>query len=326
MAVLMNLPVSRIYTSSFQALRKSPLIYLLMLIWGLAQGVILAAIFMLGGVAWLSMVIAAATLKSGGGAAIVFLTVIGLVVMFLILAFLSAATRAGLLGFCAKIREGAHATTLDFLNGILRFTFPLFIGGIVVSMLTAIPFLTYCLVLKLTLNDVVPDVFTSGWNFTQALSLVGYLWNMMLVAGAFQALVFFWITPWDEMVVLYKVPVSEALARSFSFVFSSRNLGRVVSLVLINAFIAVAVVIMVNVRTFSESIPNGFVRAMVATYVASSSSSFTSFLQFLLMPFFAFSQLYLLPLLEPEKPVDIHSQYLDPSRHDSIPPGIDLHN
>jgi hypothetical protein len=305
MANSMILSVQEIYASALRGIKQNPLIYLLLLIWGLAQGIILAALLMVLGLGWLSMTIAAAAIPQTGPAIVVLLTSIFLFLALLLFGLMTAATRAGMLAFGARIRETGHATTLDFLKGILRYTIPLFLGGIIVGMLSVIPFLLFAVVAKITLRDVTPDIFTSGWDFSHALDLIGYVINLALIFSVLQAVIFFWITPWDKMVVLYKIPYPEALVRSFTFVFSRQNFHRVLFVVLINAIITLVAIAIGNARVIAENIPQGFIPATAHIIAAYSSSTLTSFLEFLLLPFFALSQLFLLPIPEPDKSADI---------------------
>jgi hypothetical protein len=312
MGIQMNLSIQEIYSFVFRGLKKNPVIYLLLFIWGFAQGIILAALLTVLMLGWLSTTIAAASLPQSGPAAVVILTFIFLLLALLIFGLMSAATRAGVLAFGARIREGGHASALDFFKGILRFTFPLFIGGIIVAMLSAIPVLLFLAVARITLHDVTPDIFTSGWDFAHALDLVGYVVNLALIFSALQAIVFFWITPWDKMVVLYKIPYPEALVRSFTFVFSRQNFHRVFFLVIINAIITLIAIVIGNARVIAENIPHGMIPAMLHIIAAASSSTLTSFFGFLLLPFFALSQLFLLPISEPDDSAELNITFHTP--------------
>lgn len=288
----MDLSLAGMYGAALRAVRDNLLIYLLLLLWGFALGVIIVMLFMLGGLVWLTAL--AATAKSPGSS-LVYVTAAWIGIVLLTIAILSAATKAGVLGFGAKIRRGEQAGTLDFLSGILRFTLPLFVGGLVVGMLSSLPALIFASIMRISLAGMVSDVLTSGWNFRHAIEIVVLAWNLLLVAGALQMLIFFWIAPWDEMVVLYEVPYAEALTRSFGFVFSKRHLVRVVSLVLANVILAQILLLLSNLGVFREGLSQGFAFAYLRVLLNASTSSITTFLQIAFMPFFAFAQLYLLP-------------------------------
>ena len=189
MACLMANPISRIYAAAFYALRTNPLIYLLLLLWGLTQGVVIAAIALIGGILWLSFA-AVSTGSPHPTHSIALVTISYLALLLLVVAVLGAALKAGLIAFGAKIRTDGYATTLDFLHGIFTFTPPLFIGGIFVAMLTLMPALGYLIFLRFSFSDFVSDILTSGWNFTRALSLLGFMANSLLMLGVIQTLVF----------------------------------------------------------------------------------------------------------------------------------------
>ncbi len=290
----MDLGLPGIYAHTLRGIRNNLLVYLLLLLWGLAQGIILAALVTLGALIWLGSV---ATLKPGPNmpSSALYITATLLGILLLVLGLLSATTRAGILSFGSKIRKGEKAGAGDFFRGIIRFTLPLFIGGIIVGMLSSIPALVFLVFARWSVTGIASEVLTTGWNFARALELLRYLWNLMLVAGAAQIVIFFWMAPWDEMVVLYELPYPEALARSFSFVFSRRHFIRVIGLTIANALIAQIVLLLTNMGVFLEGLETGAGFGYLRVLINASSSSITSFAQFALLPFFAFSQLYLLP-------------------------------
>jgi len=290
----MVLTIPEIYKAAVQGVRSNLLIYLLLLGWGVVQGVLLFVLLSLGMALWLGNAVVALN-QQGDIQSVLYLTAAFVVLALLIVTFLSAATRAGILAFGAKIRKGEKAGGLDFFRGILRHTFPLFIGGIVVGMLTCIPVLALLLILKIGLADAVTDIITSGWNYGQSLELIRYVWNTMMVVGVIQALVFFWIAPWDEMLVLYRLPYPEALSRSFSFVFSRRHFPRVVGLMVVNIVIAQLILILSNFGIFLKGLEYNIGFAYIGALANASHSTLTSFFQFILLPFFAYTQLYLLP-------------------------------
>jgi hypothetical protein len=291
----MQLSIGEIYASTLRALKANILVYMLLLVWGLLQGIILLAILTIGGIMWVTSFLALSA--SGSAAAAVIFTIVCIALALLVLAFLGAATKGGLIGFGAAVRRGRKATTLDFLRGILSFTFPLFAGGILVGLLSSVPLVLYIVFLSAFFQKLPIDIFTSGWNFSHALSLLGFFWNVLLVSGVFQMLIFFWISPWDEMVVLYRIGVFQALGRSFKFVFSRENFFRVIGLTILNAAIAFAALVLGNLHAFT-TITGGPLLPYFWMLVNPSPSLIASLLQFLLLPFFAFSQLYLLPIPE----------------------------
>jgi hypothetical protein len=308
MTTPMDLSVVGMYVAAFRAVRDNLLIYLLLLLWMLVQGFIMAALFTLGGFVWLAA-LAATPSGPSAGTSCVFVTAAWFGILLLVFAILSAAAKAGVLSFGAKIRRGEQAGTLVFLSGILRFTLPLFVGGLVVGMLSCLPALAFAAVLRLSLANVVSDLFTSGWNFGRSVEFLGFLWNALLVLGAVQMLIFFWITPWDEMVVLYEMPYPEALAKSFSFVFSRRHFVRVVSLVVANVALAQVLLVLVNLTAFREGLGVGLGHAYLRVVLHAFSSSLTGFIQLALFPFFAFTQLYLLPWPETRPEPEVASAH-----------------
>jgi len=290
----MDLSTGGIYASSIKALRQGPLIYVLLFFWGLLQGVLLFALLWLGGAAW-----AASTLASFASdtpvASAYYNSLFFMGFFLVILTILSATTRAGVLAYGAIIRRGGKARAVDFFRGIIRYTIPLFLGGLVVGMLTAIPALGFMLIAKFSLSDAYLELFTSGWNYGELLRMLAYLWNVMLAAGMIHLLIFFWIAPWDEMVVLYNLPFPEAIWRSFRFVFSKRHFVRVILLILFNVVITQAALISTNLSLFMDTLDTGILYAWSMVMINASQSFGTSFLQYLLVPFFAYTQLYLLP-------------------------------
>ncbi|HDS30932.1 MAG TPA: hypothetical protein ENN67_07820, partial [Firmicutes bacterium] len=143
----MDLSLKEIYLSSLKALVKNPLIYLLLIAWGLVQGLIIAFVLIVGAPFWIGALLSVESGESTASTAFfITLTYFGFVIFMY--ALLSAATRAGVLAFGAKIRCDEKATTLTFVDGIFRFTWRLFIGGIVVGMLTWIPILAFAVFIR----------------------------------------------------------------------------------------------------------------------------------------------------------------------------------
>ncbi len=299
----MDLSLKGIYLSALRGIKSNPLIYLLLLIWGLVQGVILFILTMVGAPFWLGAIF---SLEAGPEttSSIFNLTLIYIGVIIFAMSLLSAATRAGVLAFGAEIRKGKSGTILDFLTGIFKYTWPLFIGGIVVGMLTWIPILVFLNIVALTFAGIDPDIFTSGWNIGKATTLIGLMVNAAVIAGIFQTLIFFWIAPWDEMVVLYRKSFPDALLESFRFVFSRRHFLRVLSLVVANVCISQILMILLNLNAFREGLHFGFTPAYISVLANSLSSTSSSFAQFILFPFFAFSQLFLLPAPKTDSEAD----------------------
>ncbi len=289
----MDLPLTGIYAAAFRGIRSNLLVYLLLLGWSLAGVVILLALGIVGTV-FLPAFILAAFGSTAQPSIVIYLTFAYLSILALVMTVLSAATRAGVLAFGAKIRSGEKPTALDFFTGILRYTWQLFIGGIVVGMLTAIPALVFLLVARYSLSGIVPDIFTSGWNYSQSFKIIGYMWNMMLVAGAFHLVIFFWIAPWDEMVVLYKLRYSEALLRSFTFVFSRRHFLRVLGVVFINVIIAQLIILLTNIGFIAEGLAFSPGSAYFSVMINASSNNITAIVQAIFFPLFAYAQLFLL--------------------------------
>ncbi len=283
-----------IYAASIRALRKSPLVYVLLFLWGLLQGILLFILLWLGGAAWLASTLALLTSDTPLTSAF-YGTLFFAGILLLFLTILSAATRAGVLAFGAKVRRGGRGRALDFFSGIIKYTIPLFLGGITIGMLTAIPALGVLLIAKFSLSEIYLELFTSGWNYGELLGILAWLWNVMLVAGIIHLLIFFWIAPWDEMVVLYDLPFPEAIWRSFTFVFSRRHFFRVIILILFNVILTQAALISTNMGLFMDTLDTGFLYAWSTVLINASQSFWTSFFQFILLPFFAYTQLYLLP-------------------------------
>jgi len=289
----MSRSLPEIFFSALRAIKNHPLVYLILLVWGLAQALVLLALMVLGSMIWVGAVLA--TSGPNAASSVFYITAGFLGSALFVLAILSAATRAGILSFGSAIRKGDKPTVLNFLRGIFRFTLPLFVGGIVVGMLTAIPGLAFLLVLRWNITGLVADVFTSGWNFQQSILFLRMIWNAMLVAGTVQLLIFFWIAVWDEMVVLYELPYPEALMKSFFFVFSREYFLRVLGVIIINVAIAQIILILANLNVFMEGLPYGTAFAYIRVLINASQSTITSFIQFLFLPFFAYTQLFLLP-------------------------------
>ena len=319
MASLMKRSLSGIYSSSLRGIKDYPVVYLVLLIWGLAQALVLIALITLGSMIWLTAAVAVSGPNAGSSIFYISAGFIGSAL--LVLAIFSAATRAGILSFGAAIRRGNKPTALHFLRGIFRFTLPLFIGGIVVGMLTAIPALGLLLVLRWSFTGAISEIFTSGWNFEQSITFLRVIWNSMLVAGTIQLLIFFWIAPWDEMVVLYELPYPEALVRSFSFVFSHEYFLRVIGVIIINVAIAQIILILTNIGIFTESLAYGTAFAYLRVLIHASQSTVTSFLQFLILPLFAYTQLFLLPWPQEQAAISEERKFVA-GRAMELPPAI----
>jgi len=290
----MDLSLPAIYGSALRGIRNNLLVYVLLLLWGVVQGIIIVALLFLGSTMWLASIASLSAGPSFGSGAF-YISVLFVGTILVMLAIFSAITRAGVLSFGAGIRKGKKGRAVDFFRGILRFTLPLFVGGIVVGMLTSIPLLAFLAAARWTAAGAVSDVFTSGWNFNQSMQLIRQLWNMMSVAAVFQLLIFFWIAPWDEMVVLYELPYPEALSRSLTFVFSRRHFLRVLGLIVANVLIAQLALVLTNIGVFIEGLHTSSAVAYLRVLASAPTSTFTSFLQFVMLPFFAYSQLFLLP-------------------------------
>jgi hypothetical protein len=315
----MKQSLAGIYSSSVRGIKDYPLVYLVLLVWGIAQALVLIALIFVGSMIWL----AAAVTVSGpnAGSSLFYITAGFLGSALFVLAVFSAATRAGILSFGSAIRKSDRPTALHFLRGIFRFTLPLFIGGIVVGMLTAIPALGFLLILRWSFTGAVAEIFTSGWNFEQAIAFLRVIWNTMLVAGTIQLLIFFWIAPWDEMVVLYQIPYPEALVRSFSFVFSREYFLRVIGVIVINVAITQIILILTNIGVFSQGLAYGAAFAYLRVLIHASQSTITSFLQFVFLPFFAYTQLFLLPYPE-QQTVKSEERKFVADRAMELPPAI----
>jgi len=290
----MDLSLPAIYASALKSIRTSLLIYLLLAVWGLVGVIVIMILGVIG-----AMVLASALAFSARGpnaastALYVSSAYFGIVVMAA--GILSATGRAGLLSYGARIRRGETPGALDFFRGIIRFTLPLFVGGVVVGMLTAIPILAFLLIVKDSLSGLLPDIFTSGWNYGRALEFIGRMWNTLMMVGIFQLLIFFWISPWDEMLVLYKLRYPEALVRSFAFVFSRRHFFRVLKLVVVNVLIGQLALLLTNIGVLVDGLKTGPGYAYLAVLLHASGSNYTAILQALLIPFYAYAQLFLLP-------------------------------
>jgi hypothetical protein len=88
-------------------------------------------------------------------------------------------------------------------------------------------------------------------------------------------------------------------------VFSGRNFTRVLALVVANVVIAQTAMILTNLGTFTGNLHLGFFASWMAVLVIGTSSKLSSFALFVLYPFFAFSQLYLLPKPERKNELEI---------------------
>ncbi|MFH1675462.1 MAG: hypothetical protein ABIC40_00455 [bacterium] len=289
----MDYSLSDIYRRSLIALKGNILIYLLLFVWSVVQWFVV--LFLLTVLVLFSLAILAAVNVSDPSlqafTPIGFLTGLFLFVVLL----LATAGRAGLLGYLAKVRRGERAGAMDFVQSIFKFTGPLLVGGIIISMLTSIPLLVFLNYSRETLSGIIPEVLTTGWNFQIALETLGKLINMLSILAIFQTIIFFWIAPWDEMLVLYRISFSEALARSFIFVFSKRYFFRVLGLIILNVIIAQAALILGNFNSFTDALDSGFADAYASALIGAPGNNLTGLFQFLLIPFFAFTQLFLLP-------------------------------
>ena len=300
---LMDLNLLGMYAAALKGIRENSSIYLLLIVWGIIVGVIILLVFMLAIPVYLMSMVA----LSSNYTMQFYATSIFLLTILTVAGILSASTKAGVLAFGSGIRRVGRASLIDFIKGIFRFTFPLFLGGIIISMLMAIPVLAIVMWFKTSLTNVIPDIFSSGWNFQHGLRYLMLIMNGMFVMGIFQVIIFFWISPWDEMVVLYDIPFSDALSGSFRFVFSGRHFPRVLSLIVANVLIAQLLLIVTNLSAFMGELPQGFSQGYLSMIVNSASNPFTSLGQFILMPFFAYAQLFLLPVPESERQVTVEN-------------------
>lgn len=287
--------VSAIYRSAFQSLIRNPLVYPLLLLWILTQGLILLVFALIGGGAWFATLLTAVLSSKDSTLSILGITSVFVIFYILLVTFLSATTRAAVLGFGAIIRKGKQPSTLDFLNSLFRYAFPLFIGGLIIGMLTAVPVLTFLNFIVAILRKIPLDIFTSGWNYSHAVTFLGFFLNLLLITSTLQAFIFLWIAPWDEMLVLYNLSFSEALVRSFYFVFSRDNFLRVVALVVCNNLLGATAAIVGNLGIANEMATHNTLESIFVLLVTSPGSSLSSLLFFILYPFFAFTQIYLLP-------------------------------
>lgn len=290
----MDLSLAKIYSSAFRGLRKHTLVYFFLFIWTMIMTVLMVIFSFLGSSIYLGSILAISFDKNAGSSAF-YISAAFFGIMLFVSSIIYAATKAGFMAFGSAVRMGETPTPLHFFRGIIKFTVPLFIGGIVVSMLTSIPFLAFIAFTRISLTGAVPDLFTSGWNFQQAIELVQYIWSAAQIAALCNVIIFFWISPWDEMVVLYELPYPEALMRSFTFVFSRRHFLRVLMLIAANILLSQAVLIITNFPGFQSGLQNGFGFAYVSILLDSQKNIYTTFIQLILFPFFIYTQLYLLP-------------------------------
>jgi hypothetical protein len=305
----MDISVLGIYRSALRGIKENPLVYLFLFIWGMVQGVILIALISMGFFTWL-IVIASISTSPDVASKTIYITAAFIGSLLIVLGLLTAATKAGVLNFGAEIRRGHKTLALHFFNGIVKYTIPLFIGGIVVGMLQAIPTLAFLVAAKIDLTGVFSQVFTSGWNFAHSMELLARLWNLMAITGIFQLLIFFWISPWDKMLVLYNLPYPQAILKSFTFVFSSRHFLRVLGLIIANVLVSQIILILTNLAIFNAGLSSGFGYAYIQVLFNASSSTPTSFAQFLLLPFFIYTQLFLLPWPEVQQEVETPQEFI----------------
>jgi len=291
----MELSLGQIYARSFKAVRENLLIYLMLFLWGLAQGLLLVGFITVGSLIWATISVASA-FDPESSLNLFSTALIFLFTLIVFVGIMSAATKAGLLSFAVAIRHGSKPTALDFLRGMLRYTLPIFAGSIVVGMLIAIPGLIFLLVLRSSIDRSLIEIFSTGWNYPHAIAYMMYIWRAMMIAAAFNILLAFWVTPWEERIVLYGETVSESLVKSFSFVFSRRYFARVAGLVIINVAIAQVIIIVTNYGPFMQGLPSGLEIAWINAVIHASGSTLTSFLQFVFMPFLAWTQMFLLPI------------------------------
>ncbi|MCX6646724.1 MAG: hypothetical protein NTY09_10260 [bacterium] len=296
----MDLSTAGIYASAFQGIRKFPLVYLFLFFWTLVVTIIVAIVVTIGSSIYMgSIMVVSLNENSGSTALYLSMTYVGIIL--LVTSILLAATKAGFMAFGSAVRKETTPTPLHFFRGIIKYTPPLFIGGLVVGMLTCIPFLAFLALARINLAGVISDVFTSGWNYRQAIGIFNYLWELGQVAALCNVIIFFWLTPWDEMVVLYDIPYPEALAKSFSFVFSKRHFFRVLLLIVVNIILSQLVLLLTNAGAFNTELHNGFGIAWLNVLLGSSQNIATTIIQFVLYPFFIYTQLYLLPWPEKAK-------------------------
>jgi len=287
-----------IYASAFQGIRKFPLVYLFLFFWTLVLTIIVSIVVTIGSSIYMGSIMVV-SLNENSGSTALYLTAAYAGIILLVTSILLAATKAGFMAFGSAVRNDITPTPLHFFRGIIKYPPPLFIGGLVVGMLTCIPFLAFLTLARINLAGVISDVFTSGWNYGQAIGIFHQLWGFGQIAALCNVIIFFWLTPWDKMVVLYDIPYPEALARSFIFVFSKRHFVRVLLLIVANIILSQLVLLLSNFGAFNSQIHNGLAFAWLNMLLGSSRNYGTTFIQFVLYPFFIYTQLYLLPL--PEK-------------------------
>ncbi len=290
----MDRSLAGIYSSAFRGLREHPLVYLFLFIWTMTMTVLMVIFSFLGSSIYLGSILAISFDENAGGSAF-YLTAAFFGTTLFVASIIYAATKAGFMAFGSVVRMGETPSPLHFFRGIIKFTVPLFIGGIVVGMLTSIPILAFIAFTRISLAGTIPDIFTSGWNYRQAIELVQYIWGAAQIAALCNVIIFFWISPWDEMVVLYELPYPEALLRSFTFVFSRRHFLRVLMLIVANILLSQAVLLITNLPGLLSGLHNGFGFAYVSILLDSQKNIYTTSFQLILFPFFIYTQLYLLP-------------------------------
>lgn len=306
---LMPLSLKDIYLSSIRGIRNNIGIYPVLFIWGILAGIAIFLVILVIVPMWLMSVMIATGADEPKISDSLLISGLFVALISLFMGILSAATRAGILGWGVKVRKGKSAGMKDFFGGIFDFTWQLFLGGIFVWMLSMIPVLLLLNWFSTSFSDIMPQMFTSGWNYVHALKFLSIILNAAFLTIIGQAVIFFWIAPWDEMVALYRLRFHEALARSFFFVFSKQNFGRVVSLIIVNLIISQILVVLTNIGTFQHLINHGFARAWIGAVVAAPGSNYTSIFQFLFMPFFALAQIYLLPVPETKNEIPVIPEY-----------------
>jgi len=295
----MDLSVPAIFSATLKGIRENLYIYLLLLLWLLIGGIILFVVLTLGSLVLITTLISTEPSAQSGLNAIAITAVMFAFISF-VTTLLSAGSRAGILAIAARVRKGEKAGPLDFFKGIIRYTWRLFIGGILIGMLTAIPVLAFLLYARYSLTPGFGEIFTSGWNYQRSFEVIRYFYNGIFLAGAAQAIIFFWIALWDEMVVFYDIPIADALQKSFTFVFSKRHFLRVLGVILVNMLIANLVIIITNIGIFSDTLSHGFWFSWVNVMLIAPSSSITPWIQLLFLPVFAFAQIFLLPVTQKE--------------------------
>jgi len=301
----MDISVPAIYGKALKGIRDNLFIYMLLLLWLMIGGIILFLVLTFGGMVVMTTLLAGEpSAQTGTNALLITSIIIGFT--SLIMTLLSAGSRAGILSIGLRLRQDEKPGPLDFFKGIFKYTWRLFTGGILVGMLSAIPVLAFLVIARYSLTDGFGEIFTSGWNYSRAFDLLRYYYSGVLVVGIFQTVIFFWIAPWDEMIVSYNVSVSESLLRSAAFVFSKRHFMRVLGIVLINMIVATLVIVLTNLPVFNAGLETGVWYSLISVFFASTSSPITPWVQLLFLPLYAFAQLFLLPVEQTEQ-VDIET-------------------